>query len=424
MPNFYKDKTPLMLLLFFLMIGFVAFSNGVVDSILGNYYKEVYNVTPVQRGFIEIPRELPGILCSFFFALLSFLSDIKVTLVGSILAVIGLFCLGMFTPSFMVMMVFLFIHSIGMHLATPLSDAICMDLSEPDKVGARMGQYVSVKSAAAFLASLLVFLGFRSGIFTFSSEKKIIFFVAMAAYFFACVMCVIISVKKKQSKASGAKSVRFIFRKHYLFYYTLTTLHGVQKQIALVYGSWVVIDILMKGADTIALLLITSSFICTFIMRYVGRMIDRFGIKNMLFFEALFFIGVYSMYGATVWAIDSGPFGSNGFSVFLVYIFFVLDRMSMQLGMIKAVYMRSIAIDAAEITSTLSTGITLDHILSLPAAMVGGYIWAQWGSHWVFLMAALFSFGNLFVAWKVNPEKEIENAQKIRNAQKNSDLEL
>ena len=406
-------------MLFFLMIGFVAFANGVADSVLGNYYKEVYNVNPVQRGMIEIPRELPGVLCSFIFALLAFLSDIKVTLVGAVFAVVGLFCLGMFTPPFAIMMIFLFIHSIGMHLATPLSEAICMNLSEPDKVGTRMGQFVSVKSAAAFLASLLVFLGFKNGIFTFSSDKKIIFLIAMAAYVFAGLMCIIIAAKRRESKGNS-KSVRFIFRKHYLFYYALATLHGVQKQIALVYGSWVVIDILSKGADTIALLLITSSFICIFFMRFIGKMIDRFGIKNMLFFEAMVFIAVYFIYGIVVWGIDSDPLKNTSWAIFLVYIFFVLDRMSMQLGMIKAVYMRSIAIDKSEISSTLSTGITLDHVVSLPAAMAGGYIWAHWGSHWVFFMAALFSFGNLFVAWKVNPEQEIINAQNIKEAANNN----
>lgn len=43
------------LLLYFLLIALVAFGNGLSDSIYSNYFKEVYQVDSVQRGFIEFP---------------------------------------------------------------------------------------------------------------------------------------------------------------------------------------------------------------------------------------------------------------------------------------------------------------------------------------------------------------------------------
>jgi hypothetical protein len=73
----------------------------------------------------------------------------------------------------------------------------------------------------------------------------------------------------------------------------------------------------------------------------------------------------------------------------------------MQIGVVKSVYLRSIAVNKEEITNVLSTGISLDHVVSILAAQLAGFIWTIWGPQWVFFLAAFFSLGNLFVAWRV-----------------------
>lgn len=181
----------------------------------------------------------------------------------------------------------------------------------------------------------------------------------------------------------------------------LTTLHGVQKQIAYVYGSWVLIEMLLKGADIMALLLIISSFVGIFFMRKIGNWIDKFGIKKMMYVDALTFIVIYTIYGIVVWALDTGTMTINTSVVLLVYILFISDRLSMQIGMVKSVYLRSIALNEEHVTAALSTGISLDHIVAIIAAMIGGVIWTTYGGQWVFFMAAFFSLGNLYVAYKI-----------------------
>ena len=84
-----------------------------------------------------------------------------------------------------------------------------------------------------------------------------------------------------------------------------------------------------------------------------------------------------------------------------VYALFVMDRLSMQIGVVKSVYLKSIAVTREEITTTLSTGISLDHVVSILAAQLSGFIWTAFGPQWVFFMAAFFSLGNLFVAWRI-----------------------
>lgn len=403
------------ILMFFILISAAALGNGLSDGVYSNYFKEVYQVTAFQRGLIEFPRELPGLLCAFVIGILGFLGDLRISFIAQILAIIGVTMLGFFTPPFGIMLVFLFINSMGMHLFMPLQDAIGMSLAEPNQIGRRMGQYSSVRSAFSLMAALLVFFGFRTGFFTFNTSIKWIFIVSAIAFVCAAVMNVLMICRVKPHKSAPCK-IKLVLRKRYCYYYLLTILHGVQKQIAYVYGIWVIVDLLLKKADTLALLSIVVGFVSIFFLNLIGKWMDQFGIKRMMYFDALTFIGVYIIYGFVVWGITSKVLPSQGLTVWLVYLLFVLDRLSMQIGMVKSVYLRSIAWSEDEVTSTLSMGTSLDHVVSILAAIAGGYIWSNWGSQWVFFLAAAFSLGNLYVAYRVLPDKEKETAEKMRKS--------
>lgn len=396
------------MLLFFILISAAALGNGLSDSIYANYFKDAYQVTTTQRGFIEFPRELPGMLCALVIASLSAWGDLKASLVAQVLACAGLTALGLFSPSFGVMLIFLFINSMGMHLFMPLQDSIGMALAEPDQVGRRMGQYASVKTTVGFLAGLIVFFGFRSGAFSFTTPIKTVFLLGAASFLVAIITSlVLVRTAAPQQRSFGR--FRLLLRKEYKLYYFLTVLHGVQKQIAYVYGTWVVVRLLSKGADIISLLLIASSFLGIFFMRYVGRWMDKFGIKRMMYTEALSFICVYTLYGFVVWGITQSVLPEAGWPVMMVYGLFVLDRLSMQLGIVKSLYLRSIALNEEEITATLSTGISLDHVVAIIAAQLSAIVWDQWGPQWVFFIAAFLSLGNLFVAWRLPSGKKAAN---------------
>jgi predicted MFS family arabinose efflux permease len=401
------------ILMFFILISAAALGNGLSDGVYSNYFKEVYHISAFQRGLIEFPRELPGLLCAVVIGMLGFLGDLRISFIAQILAIIGVTILGLFTPTFGVMLIFLFINSMGMHLFMPLQDAIGMSLAEPNQVGRRMGQYSSVRAALSLIAALLVFFGFRTGFFTFSTSVKWIFLVAAGAFVCAAVMTAIMIRRIKPHQAAPRKT-KLVLRKQYRYFYLLTILHGVQKQVAYVYGTWVIVDLLLKKADTLALLSIVVGFVSIFFLNMIGRWMDQFGIKRMMYVDALTFIGVYIIYGFVVWGITSGVLPSQGMSIWIVYLLFVLDRLSMQIGMVKSIYLRSIAWNHDEVTSTLSMGISLDHVVSILAAIAGGYVWTQWGSQWIFFLAAAFSLGNLYVAYRVQPDKEKEVAEKMR----------
>jgi MFS family permease len=409
------------IVMFIILISAVALGNGLSDAVYSNYFKEVYHVTAFQRGFIEFPRELPGLLCAVVIGLIGFLGDIRMALIAQILAAVGVTLLGLFTPSFGIMLIFLFINSMGMHLFMPLSDSIGMSLSEPEQIGKRMGQFSSVKAIFSLIAALLVFFGFRMGVFSFESKIKWVFLLSTVAFVIAIIMAFLMVWKVKPKKVAPRRT-RLILRKQYKYYYLLTILKGVQKQIAYVYGTWVIVDLLLKKADTTAFLTIIVTFISIFFLSQLGRWMDRFGIKKMMYLDALTFIIIYIIYGLVVWGVVEGVLPDHGWSVWFIYLLFILDRLSMQIGMVNSIYLKSIAVDPAEVTSTLSTGISLDHFISITAALAGGVVWATWGSQWVFFLAAAFSLGNLYVAIKVQPEKEQEEARIQRELLKKDNL--
>ncbi len=391
---------------FFVLLAAVALGNGMSDAVYANYFKDAYHVDAVRRAFLEFPRELPGMLCMIVLTALSALGEIRVALIAQILAALGLTALGVLTPSFGLMCVLLFVNSMGMHLFFPLQDSIGMALAEPDRVGRRMGQYGSVRTAVSCVAGIVVFLGFRFGFFSFVTPIKWTFLIGAAAFIVAAMAAGYL-VKEVGPGTQRKRGFRLVLRREYGMYYFLAMLSGVQKQIAYVFGSWAIIELLGKGADVMSLLTIIASFLGIFFMGLIGRWLDRLGIKAMLYLDALTFIGVYIFYGVFVGGVAGGQYAASGWAGFAIMAMFVLDRLSMQVGVVRSVYLRDLVrqINAPgeEVAAALSTGISLDHIVAIIAAQLSGLVWKFVGPQYVFFAAAVFSLGNLYVAFWMKP---------------------
>ena len=381
-------------------VALTALASGLSESVYGNFYKEVYDVTPTQRGIIEFPRELPGLICVVFISMFSFLGEIRFAIIAQILSITGLILLGVFTPPFTIMLIFLFINSMGMHLYMPIKDSIGLNIIGTENTGRKFGVVNSVRTGTAFVAGIIIFFGFRSGFFNFSGGVIHLFLIATV--FFALVVLILLKIRKLiGDPAINTGKGRFLFRKEYKFYYILASLHGAHKQIAGVFGPWVLIDILLRQADTLAVLGMIGSFLGIFFIPLIGRMTDRFGVRRMMLAEGFSFVAVYVLYGMVSSGLTSGSLLTVGIPVLVVYVLFIFDRMTMQLGMVRTLYLRSIAVDKSEISPTLSTGMSLDHVISIVGAFFGGLAWSAWGPQFVFYIAAALSLGNVFVAMRM-----------------------
>lgn len=389
--------------IYFVIIALTAFALGLTNNIISNFFKDAYEVTAYERGVLEFPRELPGIFSVLVIAAFSFLSDIRISVIAQLLSVVGITVLGFSTPSFNVMVIFIFINSLGMHMFFPLQDSIGLDLAEKNNIGKRLGQFKGFFTGVQMVASIVVFIGFKTGVMSFEQPIKTPFILAGAMFIVIAILLVSLDRMVRVNRPH-IKQKSFVFRKDYKYYYTLVILFGVQKQIMMVYGPWVLIDLLSKKADTISMLTVIGSFIGIFFIPAVGKLMDKYGVKKMLYFDALSFIGVYFIYGLLSMGYVDGSLKTVGFGALLAYIIFIIDRMSTQMGIVRTVYLRKIAVVPEDVTPTLTLGQSMDHFVSIICAYLGGIVWTVWGPQYIFFLAAGLSFINLYVAFKVDIE--------------------
>jgi predicted MFS family arabinose efflux permease len=376
---------------------FVGLAGGFSDSILANYFKEAYEVNAAQRGFIEFPRELPGVLSLLFLAWLSPLGNLRNAVLAQLLGATGLIVLGLWRPSYAVMLVFLFVFSTGVHMFMPLGDSIGLSLAQRMNMGRVMGRINSVRMASLMISGVLTFIGFRVGWFNF--ELPVFVFVIGAVCFLA--VGVLLIVQRRIGGDLGdaaAPQTKFVFRGQYARYYLICAVFGGRKQIMYVYSPWVLIDLLDFKADTISILAVVGSLIGIFFMPVVGRWIDHFGIRRVMTAEALAFIAVYVAYGFLSRWVNNNAVVLTGIGMMLVYLLNIVDRMSAQFSMVRSIYMRSIAVVPEDVTPSLTLGMAIDHVVAIIGSYLCGLVWFSWGPEFVFLIAGALSLVNLIAA--------------------------
>lgn len=367
---------------------------GLSDAIFANYFKEAYEVNAQQRGFIEFPRELPGVLAMVFLAGLSFLGNIRSAVAAQLLSAAALIVLGFFTPSFSVMLIFLFIFSSGSHMYMPLGDSIGLSLAEKNASGKALGSVNGVKMGFTMAAGIITFVGFRFGWFSFSNPILVFL---LAAACFIVTAALLLRLSRIAPKSANPKT-KLVFKHAYLRYYLICALFGGRKQIMIVYSPWVLIELLNFRADTMSILAVIGAFIGIFFMPRVGRLIDRFGTRNVMMAEAFAFIAIYTAYGLLSRGLADGSLLLSGAAILLVYLLNIIDRMTAQFAMVRAIYMRSIALVPEDVTPSLSMGMSIDHVVAIAGSFVCGVIWHNWGPEYVFVVAGAMSLGNLLVA--------------------------
>lgn len=373
--------------IFLVVLALTALANGLGNNILSNYFNEVFHINSVQRGFIEIPRESPGILCMVLVAALGFLGNLWMSVVAQALVLIGFIVKGWMSPSYGVMLVFMFIHSLGMHLFMPLNDAISMDLAEKGKVGTTLGRFKGVTTLFNMAAAVMVFLGFRTGFFSFQTKTILPFAIGGIATAGAVVLLAGMAMSMPQKDT--VKNHKLLFRKRYMPYYMVTLAYGCQKRIKIVFAPWVIINLLGQGADTVALLTIVVHLAGTWLAPVIGKMLDKLGVRKMLWVEAVYIAASFSTMGLLAGMLAAGTFDLGDGLTWLVFGAYVLCVLFEQFNMVHSYMMRTIALDPSEVTRTLSVGLSVDHIMAIIASPVMGLIWNGWGVQYVFYLAAL-----------------------------------
>lgn len=369
----------------------MAFS--MFDSIFNNFLNEKFALTGFQRSFLEFPRELPGFLVVFVSVALWFLCSRRLSVAAMIFGAVGAALIGFVSSSYGMMIIWLFIYSMGNHLFMPLASTIGMELAREGQDGRRLGQINAIRNLAAILGSFSVFLGFKYLGFSFQHTFTIS----------AALLCVAAILLFTMTPEPVVEKRGFLqLHKEYRLFYILNVLSGARKQLFITFAPWVLVSVLGQPTQIMATLYTIGGVIGILFQPLLGWAIDKFGERVILASEAVILVFVCFGYGFAKF------FFPINVAFLIVCVCFLLDQMIFSVSMARATYMKKIAIQPDHIQPALTAAVTIDHVFSITAALVGGVIWNAFGFQYVFLMGAVLAVINFFTALRVRlPQKAV-----------------
>jgi predicted MFS family arabinose efflux permease len=372
----------------FLLVGFLSgIAGGINATIFNNYLSDVYHLAADVRGLVELPRELPGLLIVIVLGLLSFLGDIRMAAIGMLAASLGMLGLGLFSPTFTVMLIWMMVFSLGTHIFMPLSASIGMGLSRKEEYGSRLGRFSAYSLTATIIGYGIVWTGFKFFHMTYAVAFVI------ASVFYVMAAFVLKLMHRKETKISR---VRFVFRRRYTLFYCMSVVNGARKQIFLTFAPWVLIQIFHLDAPTFAVLGVIIAFVSILSRKIVGNAIDRLGERTVLSLEAILLVVICMGYA---FAEDLVPLSA---AVVIIAVCYILDNSMSAVEMARSTYVRKIALDPSDVMPTLSAGVSFDHIVAMTIPILGGLLWKSMGYQYVFMIGVL----NLILSLRIRiPER-------------------
>jgi predicted MFS family arabinose efflux permease len=369
--------------LLFLISGvFLGITISVDGSTLTNYLKEHIGMVILQRSALEFPRELPGLLVVVVIGLLSFLGDVRIGMIANLVAGIGMFSLGIIPPSYALVILTIFIYSMGLHMFMPVGASIAMSFAKPEEVGKVMGRLAAVTNIAVVVSSAALWALFRFLHMSFAAS----FAIGAAAYLISAILLAFI----KPTRTVRVKK-RYVFRKEYRLYYWLCMLYGARKQIFITFGPWVLVDVFKQHVSTMAILFFVIAVAGIFLKPWIGHLIDKVGERFVLSWEAFLFFFACLGYA---FAEDVFP---GRVAIFFIYACYVLDFSLDSVYMARTTYMGKIALRPEDVSPSLSLGTSLDHLVTIFLPLLGGIVWTTSGPggyKYVFMGGALIAVVN------------------------------
>ena len=378
---------------------------GLYNGVFNNYLHDILNMSKIERGWLELPRELPGLLLFAILALLNRFTEIRLIRLSFLITAIGLAGLFFFGESKVVAIVMMAVYSTGEHLMMPIRQSIGLHMAKQGKEGTAMGVlrgFGNAGQAIGYYLAPLVLLIYGlavSGRADGFLKYRVIFSIA-----FIVLIIALITTSMFQKTEGKVNRKKIYIRKKYTKYYLLEVFFGARKQVFITFAPYVLITVYGAGPELISLLYGIWSLINIFISPIIGRLIDRVGYKKVLIFDSVVLIIICLLYGFAhrIFAFDT--------AFIVICIVFVLDAIMFAFGMARDMYARCLSDNKNELTSTLATGLSVNHMISIIIAIFGGLLWQRLGIEYLFGFGALLGIGSLiFSATLRKPEAKMMN---------------
>ena len=389
---------------FLLSLVLFGIAYGLYRGIQDNYLAEIIHISPFERGIVEFFREIPGLLIIFILALMYRYSESRIFKIGMALALGGLIGLLVTSTEFLrtkfLVVLFLVLFSLGENIMMPVKSTISMDIAKREKAGASLGITSSLTQlgsiAGFFIVMLVFFLLSRQGVMrTDILGYRIVFGVACALMVVSTLT--VLAIKETTLKN---KRQRFYFARKFHKYYMMEVFYGARKQVFLTFAPYVLI--LHYGADPsiMSLLYAVCAGAGIFCGPLTGRIIDKLGYKTVMVADTLILVVVCLLYGF------SHKLFPKEIAFFVVCANFVMDSIISIASMANHVYVQRVAVNQEEVTATLSTGLSVNHLISIVIALIGGWIWKVTGIELLFTLSAVLGLISSIYAATIKKSEE------------------
>lgn len=365
---------------------------GLYDVLFSNYLSDVLHLDAGERGLMELPRELPGVLSLFVMGALFFLNEVRLAAVSVLLAAAGTLLMLMWGQGATLWQLSLCVvtASLGLHILMGTVDSIVMHTARPENRSLRLGQMRALGTAATLLGALFIWVKWK-----FNQDFAWDYLLVVAVFVISALLLFCIRAPEFPRR----KSVRenFILRREYAVYYGIETLHGIRKQLYMTFGFWLLVNTLQQPPGRIGMIVLCAGVIGLFAQPFIGWCIKRYGERRITIFDSIALSVLCLVYA---FAPDILP---SEWAVGAVACCFVLDKVLFAMGMARTTYIARICGERrSDITPCIYTGIAINHVASIAYGIIGGLIWTySGGPQLVFLTGGLAVVGAGLLARKM-----------------------
>jgi predicted MFS family arabinose efflux permease len=381
---------------------------GLYRGIQDNYLAEIVHITAFERGIVEFFREIPGLLVIFILAVLYRFSESRIFKIGICIMAAGLVGFFLSGTGKIIVVMNMVLFSFGEHIIMPVRSTISLDLAKRDQGGASLGITTAISNvgniAGFVVVTALFFIFSRLGF----ARTDLLRFKSVFALSGVLMLGAVLTVLALRESHTKAKRRRLYFSKKFYKFYMLEIFYGARKQVFFTFAPYVLI--LHYGADTsiISMLLAVCAVFGFVLSPLMGRLIDRLGYKIIMVTDTLILIVVCLLYGFAHRLFPAR------IAFIVVCINYILDSVISLASMASNIYVQDIASDSEEITATLSTGVSVNHIISIAIALMGGWLWKIAGIEVLFSMSAILGLINSLYAATIKNPKKLPDAQTLK----------
>lgn len=373
---------------FFMSILMWGVAAGCFAAVLNNYLADMRGINEFERGLLEFFREMPGLLLVFIIAVMHRLTDWKILKIGTLISMAGVAGL-MLSADKILITALIMVWSAGEHILMPVRSSIAMRVARYGKLGRSLGMVTGTMNAGNVAGSLIAAVIFYTGLHCFHVKNQILLYNIVWGFIVVLLAVSVVTILlAKTDDGASVRRPRLYYNRKYNKFYALELFYGARKQIFITFAPYVLILNYKMDTTTMAVLVGICALVNIFCAPLIGRLMDRIGYKNIMIYDTVVLFFVCLVYGYA----DSLFLKNTAY--YIVCLNFLLDAVISTTSMATNVYVREISDSQEEMTSTLTTGISINHLISIIAALVGGLIWQKFGVGVLFTFAAVMALAN------------------------------